>query len=48
MPAKDISSLKSEKNPVCDILAGEEGSSCKTLSQIPDPKVVYVRFITAD
>ena len=38
------------KNLVCDILAGEQGPSCKSLSQIPDLKVVYVRFIpdTAD
>ena len=36
------------KNLVCDILAGEQGPSCKTVSQIPDLKVVYVRFILAD
>ena len=35
-------------NLVCDILAGEQGPSCKTLSQMPDLKVVYVRFIPAD
>ena len=28
------------KNVVCDILAGEQGPSCKSLSQIPDLKVV--------
>ena len=33
------------KNLVCDILAGEQDPSCKSLSQIPDLKVVYVRFI---
>lgn len=33
------------KNLVCDILAGEQGPSCKTLAQIPDLKVVYARFI---
>ena len=31
---------------VCDILAGEEGPSCKTLEQIADMKVIYVRFVT--
>ena len=38
------------KNLVCDILAGEQGPSCKSLSQIPDLKVVYICFIpdTAD
>ena len=33
---------------VCDILAGEQGPSCKTLEQIPDMKVIYVRFVTAN
>ena len=28
-------------NLVCDILAGKQGPSCKTLSQMPDLKVVY-------
>ena len=32
----------------CDLLAGEQGLSCKTVSQIPDLKVVYVRFIPSD
>lgn len=36
------------KNLVCDILAGEQGPSCKTFSQIPDLKVVYVRLIPAN
>ena len=30
---------------VCDILAGEQGPSCKCLSQIPDSKVIHIRFI---
>ena len=30
---------------VCDILVGERGLSCKKVSQIPDLKVFYVRFI---
>ena len=29
----------------CDVLAGEQGPSCKTVEQIPDLKVIYVRFI---
>ena len=30
---------------VCDILAGEQGPSCKSHNQIPDLKVIYVRFM---
>ena len=30
---------------VCDILVGERGLSCKKISQIPDLKVFYVRFL---
>ena len=30
---------------VCDILAGEQGPSCKNIEQIPDMKIIYVRFI---
>ena len=30
---------------ICDILAGEQGPSCSSLDQIPDMKVVYIRFI---
>ena len=33
---------------VCHFLAGEQGPSCKTLEQIPDMKVIYVRFVTGD
>ena len=33
---------------VCDILAGEQGPSCKTLEQIADIKVIYVRFVTGN
>ena len=36
------------KNLDCDVLAGEQGPSCKIVSQIPDLKVVYVRFIPSD
>ena len=28
----------------CDILAGERGPSCKSFEQIPDLKVVHIRF----
>ena len=30
---------------VCDVLASEQGPSCSSLQQIPDLKVVHVRFI---
>ena len=33
------------ENMECDVLAGEQGPSCRSLSQIPDLKLVYVRFI---
>ena len=33
---------------VCDILAGEQGPSCKTLEQIPDMKIIYMRFVTGN
>jgi hypothetical protein len=33
------------KTMVCDILAGEQGPSCTSLDQIPDLRVVYLRFI---
>ena len=33
------------KRSTCDVLAGDQGPSCKTVSQIPDFKVIYVRFI---
>ena len=33
------------KNLVCDVLAGEQGPSCSTVEQIPDLKLVHVRFI---
>ena len=36
------------KNLACDILTGEQAPSFKTVAQIPDQKVVYVRFIPAD
>lgn len=34
-----------ERDMVCDVLAGERGPSCSKMSQIPDLKVFYVRFI---
>ena len=30
---------------VCDILAGEQGPSCGTIKQIPNTKLIHVRFI---
>ena len=36
---------KVEKGMVCDILVGDRGPSCNKLSQIPDLKMFYVRFI---
>ena len=33
---------------VCDILAGQQAPSCKTLEQILDMKVIYVRFFTGN
>ena len=29
----------------CDILAGEQGPSCNTVKQIPDFRVIHVRFV---
>ncbi len=34
-----------KKGTVVDILAGEQGPSCTELTQIPDLKVIQVRFI---
>ena len=30
---------------VCDVVAGDQGPSCRTLEQLPDTKVIHVRFI---
>lgn len=40
-----LSKIKKErkKTLVCDILAGEQGPSCKIVSQTTGSKVVYVR-----
>lgn len=35
-------------NMVCNILAGEQGPSCTSLDQIPDLKVIHVRFVEAN
>eukprot|EP00794_Sanderia_malayensis_P010263 gene10263-11316_t len=29
----------------CDVLAGEQGPSCKTLAQVPNLKLIHVRFV---
>lgn len=34
-----------EKGTVCDVLAGEQGPSCRKLEHVPDLKVFYVRFL---
>lgn len=34
-----------EKNMICDVLAGEQGPSCKSLDHIPDLRVIHIRFI---
>ena len=31
---------------VCDILAGKQGPSCKTVEQIPNSKMIHVRLIS--
>ena len=33
------------KHMSCDVLAGEQGPSCKTISQIPSTKLIHIRFI---
>lgn len=30
---------------VCDVLAGDQGPSCRSVDQIPDTKVIHIRFI---
>ena len=40
--------LKESDNLVCDVLAGEQGPSCRTIGQIPDQKVFHVRFVHAN
>ena len=37
--------LKPKLDTVCAILAGEQGPSCKLVDQIPDLRVIHVRFI---
>ena len=34
-----------EKDLICDVLAGERGSSCNKMAHIPRKKVFYVRFV---
>ena len=33
------------KGMVCDVLAGEQGPSCKSIAQVPDLKLVHIRFV---
>ena len=37
--------LAVDKSVSCDILAGEQGPSCNTVKQIPDSRVIHVRFV---
>ena len=37
--------FKPKLGTVCDILAGEQGPSCKSVDQIPDLRVMHIRFI---
>ena len=37
--------FKPKLGTVCDILAGEQGPSCKSVDQIPDLRVIHIRFI---
>ena len=34
-----------DKDMVCDVLAGEQGPSCRKIEHIPDLKVIHVRFV---
>ena len=34
------------ENMSCDVLAVEQGPSCKTVSQIPNSKLIHVRFVS--
>ncbi len=38
-------SSRARPNLICDVLAGEQGPSCKTVDQIPSLKVIHVRFV---
>ncbi len=40
--------LKESDDLVCDVLAGEQGPSCRTIGQIPDQKFFHVRFVHAN
>ena len=33
------------EDSVCDVLAGEQGPSCSTVKQIPNLKLIHVRFV---
>jgi len=35
-------------NMICDVVAGEQGPSCTSTKQIPNMKLIYVRFIDGD
>ena len=37
---------KMDPDQVIDILAGEQGPSCRSLTQIPDLKLIHIRFVS--
>ena len=37
-----------ESGLVCDVVAGDQGPSCRMLDQLPDTKVIHVRFIESE
>ena len=34
-----------DQSMTCDVVAGEQGPSCRSFKQIPDSKVIHVRFV---
>ena len=41
-------SSATEGGLVCDVVAGDQGPSCRMLEQLPDMKVIHVRFIESE
>ena len=40
-----LSHFAVDPSMTCDIVAGEQGPSCRSLRQVPDSKVIHVRFM---
>ena len=40
-----LSHFAVDPSMTCDVVAGEQGPSCRSLRQVPDSKVIHVRFI---